>query len=67
MEYLVDCQCSHDLSLHDHAGCRGSGCFCRRTKRQALDAAIEDARKNPWAAYLRPDALRDRAEEPRSA
>ncbi len=55
MDYLIDCTCTHDLTRHDSSGCRGSGepCGCRRTKLEALDAAIEIARVNPWAHYLR--------------
>lgn len=55
MEYLVDCECSHDLEHHDSSGCRGSRgtCGCRRTKFEALNGAIDLASVNPWASYLR--------------
>ena len=55
MDYLVDCECTHDLEHHDWSGCRGSrgACSCRRTKLEALDGAIELAGVNPWAPYLR--------------
>jgi len=51
MDYLVDCQCTHDLTRHDEHGCHGNDelCECKRTKHEALDAAIEGARANPWA------------------
>ena len=53
MDYLVDCQCAHDLTRHDESGCHGNGlpCGCNRTKLEALDAAIEQARINPWSTY----------------
>lgn len=53
MDYLVDCQCAHDLTRHDENGCRGDGspCGCTRTRLEALDAAIEQARKSPWTTF----------------
>jgi hypothetical protein len=55
MDYLIDCECGHDLTRHDDSGCVGSDrkCHCGRTKLQALDAAIDVARVNPWAGYVR--------------
>jgi hypothetical protein len=55
MDYLVDCQCGHDLTRHDEAGCRGTGspCTCVRNKLEALDSAIEKARINPWGEFIR--------------
>jgi hypothetical protein len=51
MDYLVDCKCTHDLTQHDDLGCHGDHrrCRCPRTKLQALDAAIDIARTNPWS------------------
>ena len=70
MDYLVDCQCTHDLTRHDETGCRGDAgrCSCKRTKLEALDAAIELARVSPWSVYLRKQATDDEgAEEAASA
>lgn len=54
MDYLVHCECGHDLASHREHGCRArSDCACRRTKLEALDSAIAIARGNPWAAYER--------------
>ncbi|MEA2689603.1 MAG: hypothetical protein QOJ39_3762 [Candidatus Eremiobacteraeota bacterium] len=55
MDYLVDCRCTHDLTRHDDSGCHGSGepCGCARTKLEALDSAIDQARLNPWSTYER--------------
>ena len=54
MDYLIDCLCGHDLTRHDESGCSGnSSCTCVRTKLDALDSAIEQARINPWGDYVR--------------
>jgi hypothetical protein len=55
MQYLIDCVCGHDLTRHDQLGCHGNDwhCACARTRSQALESAIEQARINPWARYLR--------------
>ena len=63
MDYLIDCLCGHDLTRHDESGCSGNGptCPCVRTKFDALDSAIEQARINPWGDYVRqpPEARPD--------
>ena len=61
MDYLVDCQCNHDLTLHDGSRCRGDNgrCICTRTKLEALDAAIELARVSPWTRYVRSEPVED--------
>jgi hypothetical protein len=55
MDYLIDCVCGHDLTRHDESGCLGNdlSCACVRTKLDALDSAIEQARINPWGDYIR--------------
>lgn len=56
MDYLIDCVCGHDLTRHDESGCRGhdSSCACGRTKLDALDSAVQEARINPWGGdYVR--------------
>ncbi len=55
MDYLIDCECGHDLTRHDESGCLGndSHCACVRTKLDALASAIERARINPWGVYVR--------------
>ena len=57
MDYLVNCRCTHDLTRHDESGCDGNGepCGCHRTKLEALDSAIEQARLNPWSTYHQRD------------
>jgi hypothetical protein len=59
MEYLIDCTCGHDLTRHDESGCRAndSSCICERTKLEALDSAIDQARVNPWGRFLRAPAM----------
>jgi len=53
VDYLIDCVCGHDLTRHDGSGCSGnnSSCTCVKTKLDALDCAIEQARVNPWGDY----------------
>ena len=55
VDYLIDCVCGHDLTRHDESGCLGNdfSCPCVRTKLDALDSAIEQARTNPWGDYIR--------------
>lgn len=55
MDYLIDCVCGHDLTRHDESGCLGndSSCTCVRTRIDALDSAIDQARINPWGDYVR--------------
>ena len=55
MDYLIDCLCGHDLTRHNESGCSGNGssCTCERTKLDALDSAIDQARINPWGDYMR--------------
>lgn len=53
MDYLIQCKCDHDLTRHDERGCHAGGCWCSRSRAQALDAAIDVARVDPWARYLR--------------
>ena len=55
MDYLIDCVCGHDLTRHGQAGCSGnnSSCTCVRTRLDALDGAIDQARINPWGEYMR--------------
>jgi hypothetical protein len=52
MKYLVICPCGHALDRHDASGCTGDGrpCACRKDVELALDAAVTDARRNPWGA-----------------
>ena len=59
MDYLVDCVCGHDLTRHDESGCLGndsSSCRCVKTKFDALNSAIVQARINPWGDYIRKPA-----------
>jgi hypothetical protein len=59
MNYLVACPCGHALDRHDDAGCRGGNgdpCACRNDAGFALDAAIAEARQNPWARAAQPAA-----------
>ena len=55
MDYLIDCVCGHDLTRHNESGCFGndSSCKCVRTRLDALDSAIDQARINPWGDYVR--------------
>ncbi len=52
MKHLVFCTCAHSLEKHEDAGCSGdavmSGCACRLTQSQALDAAVAAA-STQWA------------------
>jgi hypothetical protein len=53
MKYLVFCNCGHGLDRHAHGGCDGDGrmrCPCVNDQEGALEAAIEQARRNPWGA-----------------
>jgi hypothetical protein len=55
MKYLVLCTCGHALDRHDQRGCAGeirTPCACRRDARQALEAAVEQARVSPWSYQL---------------
>ena len=53
MKYLVFCNCGHGLDRHAPGGCEGDGrllCGCPNDQEQALESAIEQARRNPWGA-----------------
>jgi hypothetical protein len=57
MKYLVICPCGHTLDRHDESGCAGDdrfGCSCRCDQRAALDAAIAQARVDPWQWQVAP-------------
>jgi hypothetical protein len=61
MKYLVYCTCGHALDRHASEGCGGEPpflrCACDHTELEALDAAIEHARRNPWEGYQLPAAV----------
>jgi hypothetical protein len=69
MDYLIDCTCGHDLTRHDESGCRGrdSFCACERSKLQALDSAIDQARVNPWGGFVRAESTDEPDERAASA
>lgn len=51
MKYLVMCSCGHSMDRHDPSGgCDGDSdtCACPQTEEGALEAAIAQARIQPW-------------------
>jgi len=54
VKYLVYCTCGHNLERHGPEGCGGADgirsgkCGCAFDQRDALDAAIAEARAHPW-------------------
>jgi hypothetical protein len=59
MKYLVFCNCGHGLDRHASDGCGGDGrtlCPCLNDQEDALESAIEQARRNPWGAARIDDA-----------
>jgi hypothetical protein len=51
MKYLVICSCGHSMERHDAAGgCSGESgdCICTYTDEGALEAAIAQAKIQPW-------------------
>lgn len=54
MQRLVLCACGHDLGAHAARGCGGDrdrSCTCRCNEDEALEAAIERARIDPWGYF----------------
>ena len=53
MKYLVFCICGHGLDRHGSGGCEGDGhllCPCVNDQEEALESAVEQARRNTWGA-----------------
>ncbi len=51
MKYLVFCPCGHSLDRHGDGGCDGeqrARCSCALDQRNALEAAIDRVRTDPW-------------------
>jgi hypothetical protein len=62
MNYLVYCVCSHTLACHGERGCNGSGksqCPCRLNAADALDAAVNEARRDASSPRLAGVGKRD--------
>ena len=64
MKYLVFCTCGHSMERHAVAGCESADvqpwfpCGCKKDQMQALDSAIDDARKHPWGRPEHMEAVR---------
>jgi hypothetical protein len=58
LQRMVLCTCGHALDHHSSAGCRGDRrqiCACQYDPTNALDAAVDHARTEPWRPWGEPE------------